>query len=247
VTPQLKPSLTEPYLKTTRAKVHLDALRNSLDAFRKSKPITFRRKKNVKASRYEIKLKIQDTPNEVPLILGDLLYCLRSALDQTVWQLAKLSLPYPEKTQFPILGKDTKQTRATFEVCTAGVPAGAKTLLKELQPYNRVDPKSHLLWRLNLLNIIDKHRRIPMHGDILDFQFPKFPRNLVHLLNLDHENHMVSAPLELKGKMVLNPNISFDIVFGDAAEGISANFDDVTKIYNFVTDSVIPRFSRFFP
>ena len=73
------PSLVDSYLKTTRAKVHLDALRNEIDLFRKSKPCSVFRKDNVKRGRYEIRIKIANTPDPIPLILGDLLYCLRSS------------------------------------------------------------------------------------------------------------------------------------------------------------------------
>ncbi len=40
--------------------------------------------------------------------------------------------------------------------------------------------------------------------------------------------------------------ISFKVVFGDMSDGISCDLDGVTDIYNFVVDSVIPRFARFF-
>src|ERR1035438_7027168 len=136
----LKPSLVEPYLKTTRAKVHLDALRNSLDLFRKSKPVTVFRNENLKSGRYEIRIKIADPPDETALILGDFLYCLRSSLDQIAWQLARITKPYPEQTQFPILDRDTRDTRRSFDACTAGVPARAIRIIKSLQPYHRVDP-----------------------------------------------------------------------------------------------------------
>lgn len=174
--------------------MHLDALRDSLHTIRKSEPVRVFRKENRKSGRYEIRVTVQDTPNEVPLILGDLLYRLRSALDQTVWQLAKIKLPYPERTQFPILDRDTKEMRRSFAGWTVGVPALAKHAIKRLQPYHRADPSAHLLWRLNRLCNIDKHRRIPIHGDVVDFRLPRFPRASASLLDFDHSQHMVSGP-----------------------------------------------------
>jgi hypothetical protein len=143
----LSPSLVDPYLKTTRAKVHLDALRNAVDLFRKSKPCAVFRKEDVKRGRYEIRIKIADTPDDIPLILGDLLYCLRSSLDQAVWALAKLTSPYPKGTQFPILEKDNAGTRRKFAMDTAGVPARAARIIKSLQPYP-LDPahSGHPKW-----------------------------------------------------------------------------------------------------
>jgi hypothetical protein len=242
----VRPSLTEPYLKTTRAKMHLDALRQSLEAFRESKPITFYRKQDRKSGRYEIRIKARDTPNEVALILGDLLYNLRAALDQTIWQLGKLTTPYPERTQFPILDKDTAATRRSFDACTVGVPTRAKRLIKSFQPYHRANPAAHLLWRLNLLCNIDKHRRIPIHGDELIFNFPNFPRKFGHLLRFDHDQHMVSGPLNLQSQMAFDPAVSFKVIFGDMSQGISCDLEGVTDMYNFVAGTVVPSFSGFF-
>src|ERR1035441_9125066 len=227
-------SLVDPYLKTTRAKVHLDALRNEIDLFRKSKPCTVFHKDNVERGRYEIRIKIADTPGDIPLILGDLLYCLRSSLDQLVWWLAKLTTPYPRGTQFPILEERSAKTRKNFSTYTAGVPASAAKLIDSLQPYHRAEPSAHLLWRLNRLCNIDKHRRIPIHGDQLNFRFPKISRASERLLSFDHDQNMVSGPLDLKSQMALDPDVSFDVILGDMSDGISCDFDGITKIYDFV-------------
>src|ERR1039458_6707399 len=97
------PSLVDPYLKTERAKEHLDSLRNELDAFRKSKPYSITFEDDVEHDRYRMRLKVSDTPFRIPLIAGDLFYCLRSALDQLVFSLAQLTTRDPKGTQFPIL------------------------------------------------------------------------------------------------------------------------------------------------
>ena len=193
-----------------------------------------------------MRVKISDTPDHIPLILGDLLYCLRSSLDQTVWWLAKLSIPYPEGTQFPILDKLDKQTSKTFAKYTEGVPSGAVRIIKSLQPYHGVDPSAHLLWRLNRLCNIDKHRRIPVHRDELIVNFPQMPKALSRFIEFNPQQQVVSVPLDLKSKMAFDPEAFFRVIFGDMSEGISCDFDGITEIYKFVTDSVIPRFARFF-
>jgi hypothetical protein len=243
---RIAPSLTDAYLKTSRAKVHLDALGNELDMFRKSKPCSIFRKDNLKTGRYEIRVKVATTPDSIPLILGDCLYCLRSSLDQAVWSLAKLRVPYPEGTQFPILDTNNAKTRKTFSRYTANVPAGALRLIKSLQPYHRADPSAHLLWRLNCLCNIDKHRRIPVHGDELIVHFPGMRRPLMRFVEFDHAQQMTSVPLAMKANMAFDPEVSFDVVFGDMSQGISCDFDGLTDIYNFVAKSVLPQFARFF-
>jgi hypothetical protein len=243
----IKPSLAEPNLKAARAKVHLDALRDALDAFRKSKPCTVFPKENIESGRYEIRIKIASVPSDVSLILGDLFYCLRSSLDQTVWWLAKLRVRYPKGTQFPVIGKLTRDNRGTFKALHAsGVPAGAVGEIKSLQPYHGAEPASCLLWRLNLLCNIDKHRRIPVHGDVVHFNFLPMSEAVGRSIVIDHDQQMVSVPLEFKSQVAFDPEASFNVVFGDSSEGISCDFEGAVDIYNFVADDVLPRFARFF-
>ena len=241
-------SLGDPYLKTTRAKVHLDNLGDEINAFLASKPLDIFRKENVRKGLFEIRFKVKPIPEHIPLILGDLLYCLRSALDQTVWALAKrkMGAGYPEGTQFPIIDKLNAGSRKKFQSYTAGVPAAAIRIIKSLQPYHRANPAAHLLSRLNKLGNIDKHRRIPVHSQELMFRFPHPQKSLVSVLGIDKDHQVITVPLEFKNQMTLDPEVAFDLVFGDMAEGISCDFQGVKKIYDFVTNGVIPKFARFF-
>jgi hypothetical protein len=103
-----------------------------------------------------------------------------------------------------------------------------------------------LLWRLNLLGNIDKHRRIPINGHIAIVDFPDFPREFAHLIEADNDAEMVSIPLDLKSKMRFDPTGSLNITFGDSKEGISCDFGGLEDMYNFVADGVFPKFARFF-
>jgi hypothetical protein len=240
-------SLADPFLKTVRAKEHLDDLRERLRRFREeSEPIRVVKKDDIENQRYVIHFHVKDCPDKLPLILGDCLYCLRSSLDQLVWALAKGVGSYPAKTQFPILDSPDDDL---FRKHTTGIPADAVTVIEALQPYRAPDVaavKSHLLWRLNLLCNIDKHRRIPTDGTITHFNFPEFPTRLGHLIDHDEEAGVVSVPLALKSKMRLDPTASINVTFGDTHEGIQCDFEGLEQIYKFVTESVLPRFARFF-
>ena len=57
---------------------------------------------------------------------------------------------------------------------------------------------------------------------------------------------MISVPFFLKSYVALDPEIAVNVVFGDSHEGIRYLFGDLKQMYDFVTDDVIPRFSRFF-
>jgi len=251
VTPWL-PSLAEPYLKTTRAKVHLEDLKGKLRAFLHSKPYTVTAEDDFDAGRYVVIIKPNVVPDEVALIAGDFFYCLRCALDQAVFFLAKLNLADPVHTQFPIQDSFSKDGRLRFARQTAGVPAEAVRIIEELQPYNRGDRASAracLLWELNALCNTDKHRRIPVHSQISDFYFPDLPQTAKKDLTVNfRQDHAVcaSVPLALKGKMTLDPDFAMDIFFGDMAVGVKCGVDRVGTMYEFVADSVLPRFARFF-
>src|SRR4029077_9292575 len=96
-------SFADSYLKTSRAKAHLETLRQELIAFQQSRPCQAYSHDDHVNQLCRIVLKIKDTPDKISLIVGDVFYNLRSALDQLVWSLAKLTRDYPEHTQFPIL------------------------------------------------------------------------------------------------------------------------------------------------
>ena len=244
---KLQASLADPFLKTTRAQKHLEDLRTELTAFYESepKPYTFLGQDDLEHQRYRIRIEFRDAPDNVWLIAGDLFYCLRSSLDQLVWSLASLSLAYPEGTQFPILDVDNTENRKRFVKQTTGVPADAVSIIDELQPYHGRDAgaiRSNPLWRLNLMCNIDKHRRIPIHGNMVDF---KIPKSLFEFVTFDGDGIM-SVPLSMKNKMRLDPNLLCKVVFGDFNAGVDFDLEGIERIYTFVTNAVIPRFSRFF-
>jgi hypothetical protein len=241
--------LVDPYLKTTRAKVHLEDLRERLAVFSKD-PCEFFRKDDPENGWHIISMKVKDIPDEIALIFGDLLYCLRSSLDQLVWCLAKINATpgYPELTQFPIL---EQQDIPRFNRQTSGVPADAVKIIESLQPYNAPTPgaiRENLLWRLNKLCNIDKHTRIPVHGTTGLITWDTFVRYGERPILTEFDDHAeMKIPLSLKGEVALNPRTpEFKVLFGDLYWNIQCDLADIEAIYEFVANRVIPRFSGFF-
>jgi len=242
--------LVDPYLKTTRAKVHLEDLREKLAVFGKE-PCEFVREDDIENGFHIVRMKAKDIPDDIPLVFGDLLYCLRSSLDQLVWCLAKINATpgYPEHTQVPIL---EQRDVPRFNKQTIGVPAKASEIIESLQPYNAPTPdgvRDNLLWRLNKLCNIDKHTRIPVHGvtGIVTWtNFVPVGSGKVILTQFDG-TAVMKVPLSLRGQMGLNPRVpEFKVVFGDMYWKIQCDFADIEAIYEFVTNRVIPRFTTFF-
>lgn len=240
-------NLVDPYLKTSRAKIHLENLREKLAAFCNN-PCEFSREDDLENKLHVIRMKIKDIPDEIPLIFGDLLYCLRSSLDQLVWCLAKINATpgYPEGTQFPIL---EKRDIPRFRKQTSGVPADAARIIESLQPYNAANPnaiREHLLWRLNKLCNIDKHTRIPVHGSCGMVTWDQYPPLGGTYLHREFDNAVMKIPLSKKSEMALDPRVpEFKVLFGDLYWKIECDLAGIEAIYEFVTNSVIPRFTGF--
>jgi len=97
-------------------------------------------------------------PAEIPVVLGDILFNLRSALDQLAFALCPTA-GLPQRTirsiYFPIFDSSAKYIATLTEVKRLAKPEAVK-VLDRIQPYKGGDGES--LWTLNELNIVDKHR-----------------------------------------------------------------------------------------
>jgi hypothetical protein len=112
---------------------------------------------------------------EIGTLIGECALCLRSALDQLAFQLAKShTSPLPEKvaraSAFPIfrtgpLFRGERGRGAAPKI--AGLPPTARRRIEDLQPYHRRrEPMLWTLWQLEELSNLDKHREIPLTGAI---------------------------------------------------------------------------------
>jgi hypothetical protein len=238
--------MVDPYLKTTRAKKHLEDLRQELEVFYKSNPYRFVREDDVENQLHIVRMVHPDIPATISLVAGDIFYNLRAALDQLVWCLAKSrgTPSYPIGTQFPIL---EQRDPDRFARQTAGVSTQALAIIETLQPYNTpnsADIPNHLLWRLNKLCNIDKHMRIPLHGatGVITRPMPIAQAGFFF-----GDNLVMKIPLSMKSEMALDPKVTFHVKFGDFFWKVESDFAGIEAIYEFVANNVIPRFTRFFP
>src|SRR6266568_4778374 len=94
----------DSYLKMTRAKEHLNNLQVEIAYFIHAKPYSLTREDDLENKLHILGFRLADVPEKIPLVAGDLFYCMRCALDQLVWSLAAVT-GIPEGTQFPILEK----------------------------------------------------------------------------------------------------------------------------------------------
>jgi hypothetical protein len=145
--------------KVFRSIEHLKTLDQQITAFLDSEPYelvsTFDAQERTYTYRVE---KRRDIPLSIPILTGEVLGQLRSALDHLTWQLALLNGPTPsESTEFPIFkdGLSYKRGR-TRKIGSLG--PSAQSIIDSLQPYLGATPEDDMLWVLHRLANDDKHR-----------------------------------------------------------------------------------------
>jgi hypothetical protein len=114
---------------------------------------------------------------EWKVIVGEILFNLRSALDHLAWQVVLLAKGTPyKKTNFPIrdtpLDSDGNLVGANFRPPVTD--ANILKVLEECQPYVGINGEPHPfnhspLWRMHHLNIIDKHRLLLVVTSVLSW------------------------------------------------------------------------------
>jgi hypothetical protein len=97
-------------------------------------------------------------PDYWPLIAGDAIQNLRSALDHVVYEAASRT---NERTQFPIFA-DPGAYKDQPTNWLKGVPDSVKATIENAQPYRRypTNPAGSGLWQLRELSNRDKHRTL---------------------------------------------------------------------------------------
>lgn len=100
-------------------------------------------------------------PVDIPIVAGEVLYQLRSALDHLIVALAhKHSGPHRRKLQYPVCKEKEKfdQFVKNKNKGIPGISPSSARIIEESQPFNEVRPETNFLSILHDLNIIDKHR-----------------------------------------------------------------------------------------
>lgn len=164
--------------KIERAKYHVRDLESCISAFRKTDPyqLVINEHPDLGKRAYQVRVKIMTPiPSELPLIVGESIYQLRSALDHLAGQLVEANGKIPDtSTYFPIA-----QTAAKYKASLSGKVKGmspdAVSVIDALQPYGC--GRGNDLWVLNKLNNTDKHRLLLMVGcgtGALMVKYPSF-------------------------------------------------------------------------
>lgn len=167
--------------KIERAKAKLADLKESIKAVVDPGHYRFAVKYDPETKRHVYRVyDVPATDPEWPLVIGEVLFNLRSALDHLAWQLVLLGGGEPtQETQFPI--RDSPNDKNGQVLPLKALLAQVKDpkilgLLNECQPYagdgtehrSPFDAHGTPLWHLKKLNNLDKHRLLMIVACVLN-------------------------------------------------------------------------------
>lgn len=145
-------------LKIERAKKHVNDLSVAIDNFLIESPYELWSRVKKNPSEREIFVKQnKPIPDEVPLMLGDAVHNLKSALDILAWRMVGDNAPNPKRVLFPFADSQEGLTGSIGNRQTALAGEKVVATIKELKPYLGGD---RYLYGVQILDTSDKHHFI---------------------------------------------------------------------------------------
>jgi hypothetical protein len=202
----MKP-LDGAYFRVKRAGVHLTNLNRRVNALSKiikdsiivnrEPHIFFKEGQEILGFKDEIKFTTQQVPHIIKILIGEIAYNLRAALDYLVYELARLdSGKVTDSTQF-LIEETPKDFKKKCGYRLKGVNDKHIAIIEELQPYNGCG------WTrtLKYLSNPDKHRKLTLAKNIIEYNPPEISSEAVAII---------------EGKPVdVNDCISVHVMFSD--------------------------------
>ena len=134
--------------KIARASGHIENLQRDLKAFGDANPQKVRTEYDHKTRRLSVVfIDCKQFPTEFSIIIGEVLYQLRSTLDHLIWQLiVHNNAEPPSKSGFPIFTSSSGYGKRKNDMIS-GVSATAESRVEALQPYHKgAAAQSDPLW-----------------------------------------------------------------------------------------------------
>jgi hypothetical protein len=148
--------------KIERANKHIGELRALIERFLDSDPYHIIYEGDVNTGKRHVRwIELEPVPCMVPIIAGDVLHCLRSALDHLYALLVAVNGYVVEDCDYFPIRKTAESYKSARPGIVARVGPDALNLLDALEPYKG---GCDAIWRLHRLNITDKHRALMTVG-----------------------------------------------------------------------------------
>ena len=244
--------MLEVNMKADRAKHHLNALNIEIGKWLALPHVPMVREyTQFEEGLHIFRVNIGPVPQIIPLLLGEFISCLRSSLEWLAWGLAHLDSRrvFPDKESRNISFLIFKQRDSTYEDRRSLFPTAVAKVFDDLQPYLRGNAyRDDLLWQLDELWKMDKHRAVPANSTVLTVAMPGPSSEWKQFVRYLDDGLEVRLPLlpYMSSKMSFKPQFSLEILFGERMGDFEISPARLTEINDFVRNSVIPRFAGFF-
>jgi hypothetical protein len=254
--------------KLNRAQEHLDTLEREVRDFLETAVRRTIPKIDGDSAYLIYFIKDPIAPIHISAVIGDCVFNMRSALDNPICGLIRTKNPTSRcvKTKFPIYSKLEEWNRH-WKCDLKGVPVDAQTLIQALQPCFRADkdPSKDLLFILNQLSNMDKHRSLLITaGHDRNVQFTIYTNDGgVHYVTVEEpifSGDFATIPLSISptiltriNPVTLVPEVNVQghgtgvIAFSESGPwGEYAAHAVLALCLQYIKEIVIPRFKPFF-
>lgn len=174
-----KPSLEGIDLKLKRADQYLALLNDRITTFLNDEDRRVIGEFESETSEYVFRVTGDPPPFEWGLTVGEFAHCLRSGLDNLLWQviLARGGTPKDKVTQFPIFEHETPYDTGKAQRWTKGVSVDDWAFIEAAQPWHEGPAWNarHPLAMLADLNNVDKHRFVHVAYAAIGLAWPSRP------------------------------------------------------------------------
>jgi hypothetical protein len=155
-----------PELKLKRAEHHINDLSRRMDAFLAERPFKLMLHGRPTAKQVALRSKTEKSiPPEFSLIIGDIAHNLRSALDVTLYPMAKDRAKKPDRIQFPF-PKDATPEAFRNAAKEGQVKFAGEKVLEQVRQLKTYPTGNAVLYGIHALNICDKHRLLVLTRNI---------------------------------------------------------------------------------
>jgi hypothetical protein len=251
-------------LKISRANHHANALKAAIKAWLEDRPYEVTLDKDPQTGDEVCRIHIlRHPPEEWSILIGEIVYGLRSALDHAVYALSAPPGEEPPKgTEFPIFKEEAmfrNDNRPGGLWKARGLSPEALAVVDSIQPFRHAgqEPERHILWVLQELCNTDKHRALNLSSTALgamDLTLKPFGGVTVHRSKVREDGPVEdgaelvrwSVSVKGEGKVEMNGEIAVDVAFNEAGpakgESVTRGLDmlgnTVASVINWLDETV---------
>ena len=259
------PSLEPIRLRMGRANHHAQELGREIGSFYATKPYEVVAEfdpepedplMNVRNGAHIVRARVHHPiPTSVPLLAGETLQAMRSALDYVAWQLALArSESPPQTTAFPVFAAETLYSRDRLRFI-GGIPPAIHPIFDSVQPYHAGDKATeHPLWVLHRLANDDKHKIPHVVASLpsgIQVERPEgFDVAVTMKIGPFEDDEIVGSYGIIGGadpETELHVGAFFGIAFGKDTPAQGRHLTDEIDRIGREVDAVIRKFEPFFP